>query len=405
MKLAYVSYEFPPDTAVGGIATYVHQTSKAMRKLGHTVEVFCASPRRQSLDERFEDGVIVHRIQTDDMQSFGRAVVNLFAARHAEVAFDLVESPEYGAQGLSIKHRFPDLPLIVKCHTPTYLVKRLNKALRADTWRERVAKALGIAKYHKQHDREYRLASLADRISSPSVSLGDHLAADWGMERERIDDLPYIFVPRRELLEIPANTDSRVVTFLGRLEVRKGVVALAEAIPLVLRRHPHAIFRFIGKSCRGYRDRRPMADYLRERLAAHSANIEFIDHVPLDQVPSYLANTDICVFPSLWENFPFVCLEAMSAARGIVASREGGMTDMLEDIDGGTLVDPTDPRQIAKGIIDLHDDSQRRHAMGIRCRDKIAGHYADTVVRTTAEYYAAVAPDQSKTNVPNFLYS
>ena len=403
MKLAYISYEFPPDTAVGGIATYVHQTSKAMRKLGHTVEVFCASPRRQSLHEHFEDDVIVHRIKTDDMQRFCRAVVNLFAARHAEIGFDLVESPEYGAQGLSIKQRFSDLPMIVRCHTPTYFVKRLNKALRADSWKARVTKALGVGQYHKRHDREYRLAMLADRISSPSVSLGDHLAADWGIGRHDIDDVPYIYVPDRKLLEIPAASNSRVVTFIGRLEVRKGVVALADAIPLVLRRHPDAIFRFIGKSGRAHRGKRPMIDCLREKLAPHSANIEFIDHVPLDEVPAYLARTDVCVFPSLWENFPFVCLEAMSAARGIVASRDGGMTDMLGDIDGGSLIDPTDPRDLAQGVIDLLDDPQRRHEMGLRCREKIVRHYANAVVRVTEEYY--VAAGQSKTSVPNFMYS
>jgi glycogen synthase len=405
MKLAYVSYEFPPDTAVGGIATYVHQTSRAMCRLGHCVEVFCASPRREALGERFADGVIVHRLKCSDMPTFCRAVDRLFAARHAETNFDLVESPEYGAQALLIKQRFADLPLVVKCHTPTYFVKRLNKSLRADSWKARLATLLGLGQYDKRHDREYRLALLADRISSPSISLGDHLAADWGIERRRIDDLPYLFVPQPELLEIPAATDTRTVTFLGRLEVRKGVVALAAAIPLVLRRHPQATFRFIGASGRAPRGKRPMIDWLQKKLSPHRARVEFIDQVPLDRVPSCLANTDVCVFPSLWENFPFVCLEAMSAARGIVASRQGGMPDMLADIGGGALVDPHNPLELAQGLIDLLDDPARRQAMGSRCREKIVRHYADTMVRVTEDYYAAVVADQSKMSVPNFSYS
>ncbi len=389
MKLAFVSYEFPPDTAVGGIATYVHQTSKAMRKRGHEVEVFCASPSRESLNERFEDDVIVHRIRNDNLDSFRRDVVKQFAVRHASVGFDLVESPEYGAEGLLIKRQFPDLPMIVKCHTPGYFVKRLNRALRADSWKERARRALGIKQYHKQHDRGYQLALLAERISSPSFSLGDHLAVDWGIQRNRIDDVPYVFVPQREVLEISPATNFRVVTFLGRLEVRKGVVALGHAIPLVLRRHPDAVFRFIGRSCRGPSGKRSMVEFLNGTLAAHLSNIEFIDHVPLDQVPAYLAQTDICVYPSLWENFPYVCLEAMSAARGIVASREGGMKDMLEDIDGGMLIDPRDPRDLAEGIIALLDHPQQRQAMGMRCRQKIVQHYAHAMIGITEDYYAA----------------
>jgi glycogen synthase len=46
MKIAFISYEYPPDTAVGGIATYVYHAAKMMNERGHNVEVFAASGKR-----------------------------------------------------------------------------------------------------------------------------------------------------------------------------------------------------------------------------------------------------------------------------------------------------------------------------------------------------------------------
>ncbi|HSC39904.1 MAG TPA: hypothetical protein VLD19_18605, partial [Chitinophagaceae bacterium] len=71
---------------------------------------------------------------------------------------------------------------------------------------------------------------------------------------------------------------------------------------------------------------------------------------------------------------------AMSAARGIVASREGGMKDMLEDIDGGILVDPNDVSSIAGGMVELLTNDARRKEMALRSRQKAVNYYADNMV-------------------------
>jgi glycosyltransferase involved in cell wall biosynthesis len=209
------------------------------------------------------------------------------------------------------------------------------------------------------------------------------------LDGKRIDLLPYVFVPDRELLSVPAATNFKAVTFLGRLEVRKGVVALGDAIPMVLRTHPDTVFRFVGRTGPAPSGGRSMVDYLRTRLAAHLDRIEFVDHVPPERIAGCLAQTDVCVFPSLWENFPNVCLEAMSAARGIVASREGGMQDMLDDIAGGILIDPASSSQLAHAVIRMLDRPLERQQMGARSRAKIVEYYGQEVPRLTDEYYSA----------------
>ena len=64
MKIALISYEYPPDTAYGGIATYVEQAARMLSERGHYVEVFAGSERRaQSSDE---SGILTHRILEHD---------------------------------------------------------------------------------------------------------------------------------------------------------------------------------------------------------------------------------------------------------------------------------------------------------------------------------------------------
>ena len=51
MKIALISYEYPPDTAIGGIATYVSQIAQVLHRRGNQVEIFCASPYRSGSQE------------------------------------------------------------------------------------------------------------------------------------------------------------------------------------------------------------------------------------------------------------------------------------------------------------------------------------------------------------------
>ena len=64
------------------------------------------------------------------------------------------------------------------------------------------------------------------------------------------------------------------------------------------------------------------------------------------------AKVAVCVFPSIWENFPNVCLEAMSAGRGIAASWNGGMAEMLDAGHCGLPFPPNSPQRLAQAVSD-----------------------------------------------------
>ena len=391
MKIAYISFEYPPDTAIGGIATYTEHAARLMAARGHQVEVFTSRPSRESLNEKQRhENLFVHRIHVADRGLFPQRVLPVFEKRHEQVQFDIVESPEYSYEGLEIKKAFPQLPLVVRFHTPSFWVKHLNKKYLADSIKEKLKKALGIKQYKKENDKEYRFSLLADGWLVPCQPMKDMLIEYWGLEADKISIIPNPFQPPEPLLQIDPYTHTNTVSFIGRLEVRKGVTQFAAAIPMVLKERPGTFFRFIGKPNHAPDKTMMMDDFLKRELVAYSQQVRFIPHVPKEQIPELLSQTDVCVFPSYWELFGYVCTEAMAAARGIVASKTGGMNDMLEDIRGGILIDPSSASDIASGILYLLNNPAERKAMAQRSRAKTLGYYANDVPARMEQYYAGI---------------
>jgi len=381
MKIAFISYEYPPDTAYGGIATYVYQVSRLLCGKGHHVEVFTSSPTR--CGTVVEDGILVHRIEEVDQQKFSKSIGQIFAERHIATRFDVVEGPDLLAQAQEVIRLFPDIPLVVKLHTPLFLLDKLNDA---DThFLVKIRRFLGPIKrgknplkslYNPQKDIEYLHAQDADEIVVLTQSMADIVLKTWKLDTRKICHIPNPYIPSKELLDIPVNTQIGAITFVGRLEGRKGVIDFAKAIPLVLRRHPEIKFRFVGRPVDSPMNGLNMQQYLEEHILKRcKQSIEFTGAVSPEEIPSILAATDICVFPSRWENFPNVCLEAMAAARGIVGSSAGGMKEMLADGKAGRLVPPRSPQKIADAVIELVENPELRMHLGQVARDRLIKEY------------------------------
>jgi glycogen(starch) synthase len=390
VKIAFISYEYPPDTSYGGIATYVYQAARMLQSRGHHVEVFTSSPRRDG--SHIEDHVLVHRIKEARQENFASPVGGLFARRHAAVRFDVLEGPEFFADAREAIKLVPDIPLVVKLHTPSILVLKLNYYETAVIKKLRfcldgIIRGFKPAWGYPAHVTGHRLHALrvdtierahaldADEIVSPSKSLGDILVKEWGLQPSLVSNIPYPYVPERDLLEIPVETHTNAVTFVGRLEMRKGVIELARAIPLVLREHPPARFRFVGSSDHSPISNVGMQQYLEKKLCRYRKSLEFVGPVSSNRIPEILASTDICVFPSRWENFPCVCLEAMAAGRGIVGSSAGGMVEMLNYGECGLVIPPGDSQSIADAILALLRKPERRMKLAQTARERLLTEY------------------------------
>ena len=226
---------------------------------------------------------------------------------------------------------------------------------------------------------------------------------DWGLDPRKVSFFPLFFTPEESLLQIPVETRTNVVTYYGRLEIRKGVVDLADAIPLILRECPEARFRFVGRSLWAPRPRTDMKAFLAQKLAAHTRSVEFLDPVPSSQIPTLLAGTDICVFPSVWESFGYTCLESMSAGRGVVATDPSGMAEMLRDgpEEFGKLAPPRSPADIARAVISLLQAPEERMRLGGGCwiNTASAGLENGRKPVTCGRFSAELPPDRARPSV------
>ncbi len=95
--------------------------------------------------------------------------------------------------------------------------------------------------------------------------------------------------------------------------------------------------------------------------------------------------------PSRWEGFGLVALEAMSAARPLVASRVSALPEIVDDPATGRLVPPDDAGALAAALGDLLADPARAAAMGRAGRERLVQAFAvDTMVQATLDVYRSV---------------
>jgi glycogen(starch) synthase len=388
VKIAYISYEFPPDTGFGGIGTYTSQVAHALAKRGHYIEIFSCSHEEEKFNIYLNNSIVLHRVKADKRSLFSNLIVDVFRQRHAEVNFNIIETPEYCAEGLPLRKAFPSIPMVVKLHTPVFLVKKLNSIYNKQPLKKRAKKFLGWKTYNKQTDTDYQLVNNADAVCSPSVALRDILKKEWHLKEVEI--IPNIFIPEQTFFDIPiSENDCKIITYIGRLDVRKGIKSLIKAIPVVLKKNPCIKFRFIGGDGVAPNNSGSMKEYILALLHKHTNNLEFVNYVNHNEMLSYINDTGIFVIPSLWENYPYVCLEAMSAGKAIIASQNGGIKEMLKGIKGGILIDPLKPKEIANAIVHLVENPRKRVEMGLNNREKTKT-FSTEVIKKTEEYYCKI---------------
>lgn len=105
-------------------------------------------------------------------------------------------------------------------------------------------------------------------------------------------------------------------------------------------------------------------------------------------VDKLLASWDLLVIPSLEEGFPLSALEAMAVARPVVASRVGGLSELVVDGVTGRLVPPGDTDSLVRSIAELASDRQRLARMGDEGWKRVRTHFSvELMARRTAELY------------------
>ncbi len=170
---------------------------------------------------------------------------------------------------------------------------------------------------------------------------------------------------------------------VGALDnAQKGQEYIIDVARLFRDTHPQLQFLLVG----GGADE----SMLRE-MANGLANIAFTGFV--DNVADYLAAFDIFILPSNKEGIGGILLDAMDQARPVIATRVGGLPEIVRDGDNGLLIDPRSPTQLADAILRLRADPALCREMGERGREFARGFTADAMAdQYLALYREAAGP-------------
>ena len=186
--------------------------------------------------------------------------------------------------------------------------------------------------------------------------------------------------PSKKSLLIPIeNKCENKVTFVGKLNVHKGIVNIIKIIPLIVKDHPEVMFTLIGNDSFFGLKKILMSNYIRLKLKGYEKNYEIKGALSYDQILKELEDTTVCIFPSIWENFPMVCLEAMSAGKAIIGSKNGGMNEMLSD-GAGIIVDPLNVIKMVDELKILLTNKSLRYDYGEKARTKLLKNYNEDVI-------------------------
>ena len=264
-----------------------------------------------------------------------------------KTTLDIAEFAEFGVEGFAAVRakrlfgEFAETKLIIKLHTPSSLLYEINEDRR-----------LHVDSLCDYYMEDYCVKH-ADMVTSPSISLGQYFEKRVG--RSGIRQCPYpMELPERGSPRTFTEKQIKRVRLIGSVQVRKGIDTFIKAAELVLRKDPDFIFEIWGADRNAHIFGKTLTEITQKQIPEDLRDkIIFAGGIPYSEIPELFMDSCFCVYPSRWENWANVCLEAMSYGCVVLASKEGGMSEMVEHGKSGFVIDPLDPSDIS-GIILEH---------------------------------------------------
>lgn len=334
MNICFVHEEYPEETNFGGIATYQKNMAEELVRKGNNVYVICRSLTNDSY--YIENGVKIYRIfvsktnnQVRDYIIYRKRVAQILYNLQNNNLIDIIEVPDWGAETVYFeKNR--KIPLVVRLHTPLKVWLKYNKNNFGKI-------TVLMLKW------EEKMLNSANLITCCSNALKNIIVKDFNIEKDQILVTPNpanisAFYRDESIFKQPK------MIFVGSLEERKGVLLLAEALNIVFHKYPNLNIEFIGKDTtrnkKNMSTKELITSIVEEKFRK---NIKFVGQIENVKLNEYLNSSKVAIFPSLFDNFPYVVLEAMSVGLYIVGSSNSGMVEMLNNksciYDTGNYID------------------------------------------------------------------
>jgi len=420
VRIGFFVWEYPP-SLVGGLGVYAEYITREYIELGHDVTVFTLNPGNLNTREVYK-GVEVHRpliadasnvfpvFVTEDLRRWGTNIkffndiflYNILSSTKfvngligkEEYKFDVVCVHDWlsSIAGSIIKNEVR-IPVVFHVHSTEW------------------GRSGGAGSEVVSH-LETQMAERADHIVTVSEAMREDLVRHgwqaskisvvWnGVDPEKYD--PATVKPEdvqavREQHHVPK--DGNMILFIGRLTWVKGVRNLVQAMPSIIHDHPKTKLVILGKG----EEQKDILELANRLGVGESVQCNF-EFVPEPERIAHYAAADVCVFPSTYEPFGIVSLEAMSMAKPVVVGANGvvGFKEQVVSSgpeQNGLHINGNDPTDIAWGLKEVLKDSERARLWGENGRKRVQQYFTwRKAAEQTLGVYESLLPKQETQKV------
>lgn len=233
--------------------------------------------------------------------------------------------------------------------------------------------------FESQHRIERWCARWSSHVVPCSDLLGQDEKADFQITSEKITSVPNCVAPFivEKKYRNAQTADEIRIAFVGRLEFRKGVDLLIDAAQRLFPRYPHVEYYLIG------RQDIDLSNYMKDESYGPAFRQKFhaVGEIPRVQVRECLIQCDFAVFPSRYEPFGLVALEAMACGIPVIVSDAGGWREAVEDGISGFIVKANDVESLRQAIEKMiFLGHEKRSEMGTRGREIVENKYSPAVI-------------------------
>ena len=398
--VAYVSPAWPQGVSANGVITYTTCLVETLRGMGHRPYVLALRKESDS-----QDAFVVDAWMEGESRPLGRRLVDFLGHRLAprrwwpvSLAASLRSRISYlareaGVQIVEIEEAFgiarhlggrTEVPVVVRLHGPWFLV----------------APSLGLGRDAPSRRRvwaEGQALRAAAAVTAPSEDVIRRTRQVYGLTLPHAQVIPNPISPVAETERWnTGQCAAQSILFVGRFDRCKGADMVVEAFGRIAPSHPSASLTLVGPD-RGLVDdagRTWSAEtYLTDRLRDNSirGRVAWLGALPPSQIVELRRRCFVTVVCSRYENFPMVALEAMAFGSPLIASRVGGLPEMVEDGRNGLLCRPGDPDDLAEKILTLFSDSALAARLGRQAGiDAEERYHPRVIAERTLNFYRGV---------------
>lgn len=377
LHVCIISRELPPFAAGGGVGTLYYHLASELLMMGHRVTAIVPGGEAR----RFEQGNIRVRFTPQAPVRVAHAdggfernlawsvsAMAELAALHAEDPVDIVDSSLWDSEALAVAL----LPAAQRPKVVVRLVTPFALASQINGWQPDPATAALFM------GAERALIEHADAVVPISESIASSVEEIHGIRRDTrwrripcgIAYWPFFDVNQGynefpQLGDLPnaALASQRLVLFVGRLERRKGVDLIMEAAPAILRADPEAHLVLAGRDVENWATRE-----LPEALRGRVHVVGEIDNPTREKL---FARAFCVLFPSRYESFGLVPLEACVHGVPVVAARAGAIPEVVEDGRSGLLFDPESSASLATCVVRLMREPLLHASLAAGARQRV----------------------------------